>query len=415
VQAPRVQLWIELFLREAARALRRHALRSALTTLGIAIGIAAVVLVVALGQAGAARAEDALQQLGDNLVWIEAGSRNSGGVRTGSHGTTSLTLEDAEAIGREVPLLTRVSPQIDGTLRLAHGNRNWLTRWRGETPEYLAIKKWEVARGIAFSHEDVRQSASKLLIGQTVRDQLFLPSEEPLGSLVRVNAQVFEVVGVLAPKGQSPDGRDQDDWVLLPHTTAQTRLRGKGPQYLDDILCSASSRAAVNPAIDQVTALLRQRHGLGQGDEDDFNIRRPDEVLKAQVEVSNTLALLLLAVASIALLVGGIGVMNVMLASVAQRTREIGVRLSFGATPGQVELQFLGEAVTLCVVGGLAGVALSFAARSALGAWLGWALEISPRAVAVAVGASVVVGLLSGLYPARKAAALDPIEALRRE
>jgi putative ABC transport system permease protein len=410
----RVQLWVALFCREAARALVRHKTRSALTTLGIMIGIAAVVLVVAVGEAGKARAEQALQDLGDNLVWIEAGARNINGVRNGSHGTTSLTLEDALAIRREVPLIKRISPQIDGNLQVIFGNRNWQTRYRGETPDYLAIKRWPVALGQSFSRDDVDQSASKILLGETVRQQLF-GMENPVGQLVRINSQLYEVVGVLAPKGQNADGRDQDDWLLLPHTTAQTKLRGRGIQYLDDILCSATAPEAVNPAIDRVMALLRERHHIAPGMEDDFNIRRPDEIIKAQIEASRTLELLLVSVASISLLIGGIGIMNVMLASVAQRTREIGLRLAIGAREGAVQLQFLGESVMLSLFGGVLGVALSVVASPAMGHVLDWRLAIPLRALLIAVASSVGVGIFFGFYPARLAARLDPIEALRHE
>jgi putative ABC transport system permease protein len=403
-----------LLWREAARALLRHRLRSALTTLGIMIGIAAVVLVVAVGEAGSRRAEAALQDLGDNLVWIEAGSRNINGARNGSHGTASLTLDDAQAIKREVPLLTRVSPQVDGRIQIAWGNRNWNTLFRGETPDYLAIKRWVVAAGAPFSDEDVAESASKILIGRTVQAELF-GSADALGQLVRINSQLFEVIGVLFPKGQNADGRDQDDWIVLPHTTAQKKLRGKGIPYLDDIICSAQSPQAVKPAIDQVMALLRQRHHIRPGDEDDFNIRRPDEILKAQVEASDTLALLLVCIASVSLLVGGIGIMNVMLASVAQRTREIGLRMAVGARESSVQTQFLGEAVVLSVIGGVLGVLLSIVGSAAFARLTDWQMTIPLRAVALAVASSVGVGLFFGFYPARRAAKLDPIEALRHE
>jgi putative ABC transport system permease protein len=407
-------MWMYIFGREALRSLVRHKLRSALTTLGVTIGIAAVVLVVAIGQAGKERAEDALRSLGDNLVWVEAGSRNIAGLRTGTHGTTSLTVDDAEAIRREVRVIKRIAPQIDGSVQVIRGNRNWNTRFRGESPEYLAIKKWEVSTGVPFTEEDVEQSASKVLIGQTVREQLF-GTEDPIGGIFRASGQLFEVIGTLKPKGQSADGRDQDDWILLPYTTAHNKLRGKGPMWLDDILCSAVSPAAVNPAIDQIIALIRQRHHIGIDEEDDFNIRRPDEVLKEQTAASDTLSGLLLCVALISLLVGGIGIMNVMLASVTQRTREIGIRMAVGATRFSIEFQFLSEAAMLGLVGGLTGIIASAAGASGAERALEWPISISVRAVAVAVLSSIGVGLCSGFYPAWRAARLDPIEALRHE
>jgi putative ABC transport system permease protein len=403
-----------LFFREAVRALARHKLRSALTTLGICIGIAAVVLVVAIGKAGSQRAQQALADLGENFVWIEAGSRNVSGVRTGSHGMNTLTVGDAEAIRREVPLISRVSPQVDGNVQVIWGNRNWGTHYRGETPDYLAIKRWPVAAGIAFSQDDVDHAAAKVLLGETVRQQLF-GAANPAGEIVRIQGQLFEVAGVLAPRGQNGDGRDQDDWILLPYTAAQRRFRPRFQSWLDDILCSAVSPQAVEPAIRQVRALLRQRHRIREGEDEDFNIRRPDELLKAQVEASDTLANLLLSVAAVSLLVGGIGIMNVMLASVAQRTREIGLRMAVGARESAIRVQFLGEAVVLSLIGGVFGVGLSFVGSTAFERTLGWPIAIPPSSLLAAVASAVTVGVVFGTYPALRASRLDPIEALHHE
>jgi putative ABC transport system permease protein len=403
-----------LFFHEATRSLLRHRLRSALTALGITIGIAAVVLVIAVGQAGSERAQAELQSLGDNLVWIEAGSRNLAGARTGSHGATSLVIEDEVAILEDIPLVKSCSPQVDGSLQLISSERNWATRYRGETPEYLEIKKWQVVEGQPFGAADVEQAASKILIGATVRRELF-GNGAAIGEVVRANGQLFEVVGVLGAKGQSGDGRDQDDWILLPYTTAEKKLRGKGLIYLDDILCSARRPEDVVPAIDRVVALMRQRHAIRAGEEDDFNLRRPDEVLKAQLAASETLAALLLSIASVSLLIGGIGIMNVMLASVAQRTREIGLRMAVGAKERDILLQFVGEAVLLSLVGGAAGIALSVASSSAFAHALGWPIALSMSGILLAFGSAVAVGVFFGFYPAWRAARLDPIVALRHE
>jgi putative ABC transport system permease protein len=399
---------------QGLRAIGRNKLRSALTALGITVGVGAVICVVAIGTAGSQHAEAELQKLGNNLVWVEAGSRNIAGVRTGTHGTTSLTLDDAEAISREVPLIATMSPQVDGRALVAYQNRNWTSVYRGITPEYMDIKQWALAAGHMFSPEQIEQSASVVVVGKTLRENLF-GTEDPLGKIVRINSQLFEVIGTLAPKGQTATGQDQDDTFFLPYTSAQKKLRGKGITWLDDILCSATSREAVDPAIDRVMSLMRQRHQIQSAGEDDFNIRRPDEIIKAQIETSHSLTLLLASVASISLLIGGIGIMNVMLVSVTERTREIGLRLAVGATPRAIQIQFLGEAVMLSTCGGIFGVLLGVASSLLLSRTLGWPVSIPVHALAIAPAFAIGVGVLFGFYPAWRAARLDPIEALRHE
>jgi putative ABC transport system permease protein len=409
-----LRLWARLFCAEPLRALRRHVLRTALTALGIMVGVAAVIWVVAIGQAGTARAEAELANLGDNLVWVEAGSRNINGLRTGTHGTNTLLPSDAEAIRHEMPLIKSVAENVDGNVQVIHGNSNWNTRYRGVSPEYLEIKRWQMAEGTFLTHDQVEQVDSVVILGQTVRERLF-GAASPVGDVIRVQGFVFRVIGVLAARGQSGSGQDQDDVIMMPWTTSQKKLKGRGFEWLDDILCSAVSRESVNPAVDAVIALMRQRHHIRPGEDDDFNVRRPDEVLKAQIDASSTLEFLLISLASISLVVGGVGIMNVMLASVAQRISEIGLRLAVGATETSIYLQFLGEAVILSLIGGVLGVFLSIGGSFFIERMLGWRLSTSPGAAMLAIGFSVGVGVCFGFYPAWRAARLDPIDALRRE
>jgi len=401
-------------LKSALLALLRNKTRSLLTVLGITIGIAAVICVVAVGEAGQAQVEQQLNNLGDNFVWIEAGGRAVNGVRTGSHGTPTLTLEDAVAIRRQIPLIKAVSPNVDGSIQVIYGNQNWFTGYRGVSPEYLDIKRWVVDQGAAFTPDDVDNAADVCAIGRTVREQLF-GVEDPIGKVIRLNGLPCKVVATLVPKGLSMSGQDQDDTILMPYTMVQKKI--KGVTWLDDILCSAVSQDAVKLAGQEAAALLRDRHHLRPEMPDDFNIRNPEDIIQAQLAASRTLTVLLVTIASISLLVGGIGIMNVMLVSVTERTRTpiSRVRVAVGATEAAIRLQFLGESVMLSLVGGTAGVLLGIVGTVVAGRTLEWPMKLSLQAVLVAALFSVAVGVFFGYYPARKASLLDPIEALRAE
>ncbi|HYL90489.1 MAG TPA: ABC transporter permease [Burkholderiales bacterium] len=402
----------EAVVRSAFLSMVRNKLRSALTVLGITIGIGAVICVVAIGNAGQARVEQQLNNLGDNLVWIEEGGRAVNGIRTGSHGANTLVLADALAIKQQVPLIKSVSPNVDGSVQVIYANQNWFTRFRGVSPEYFEIKRWLVAEGSVFTQDDVESAADVCVIGRTVRDLLF-GAQDPIGKVLRVKDIACKVIATLAPKGLAVSGQDEDDLIVMPYTTVQKKIRGV--TWLDDILCSAVSPAAVKLAGQQAAALLRDRHHLRPEQEDDFNIRNPEDIIEAQLAASRTLTILLIAIASISLIVGGIGIMNVMLVSVKERTREIGVRLAIGATEAAIQLQFLGESVMLSLVGGAVGVLLGIVGTFLIGQALGWSMQVSPSAILIAAVFSFAVGVFFGYYPARKAALLDPIEALRYE
>ena len=398
--------------RSALVALFRNKMRSMLTVMGITIGIAAVICVVAIGKAGQSRVEQQMNNLGDNFVWIEAGGRSVSGVRTGTHGSPSLSMADAAAIKNQIALIKTVSPNVDDHVQVIYGNQNWFTAYRGVSPEFFDIKRWYADQGAVFTNEDVERAADVCDIGVTVREQLF-GAEDPIGKVIRVKNLPCKVIGVLHPKGLSMSGQDQDDNIILPYTTAQKKIKGNA--WLDDILCSAVSQSSVKLAGQEAAAILRDRHHLRPEEDDDFNIRNPEDIIQAQMEASKTLAVLLIAIASISLIVGGIGIMNVMLVSVTERTREIGVRVAVGASEHAIQLQFLGESVMLSLVGGFAGVLFGVLGSCVVGQTLQWPMETSMQAIAVAALFSIAVGVFFGYYPARKASLLDPIEALRYE
>jgi putative ABC transport system permease protein len=316
------------------------------------------------------------------------------------------------AIKSQISLIKSMSPNVDDPVQVIYANQNWHTSYRGVSPEYFDIKRWFIDQGAIFSQEDVNRAADVCVIGRTVRDQLF-GAEDPVGKVMRVGTLPCKVVATLVPKGQSLSGQDQDDTIILPYTTAQRKL--KGITWLDDIVCSAISAGAVKIAGQEATALLRDRHHLRPEEEDDFNIRNPEDIIQAQLDASRTMTILLIAIASISLLVGGIGIMNVMLVSVTERTREIGIRVAVGATERAIQLQFLGESIVLSLVGGTAGVLIGLIGSYLVGKTLQWPMELSVESVLIAVLFSVAVGVFFGYYPARKASLLDPIEALRYE
>jgi putative ABC transport system permease protein len=396
----------------ALKALRQNLMRTALTMLGIVIGVGAVICVVAVGEGAQATVERAITNIGANMVWIEAGGVNRNGVRTGSGGTRSLTLGDYDAVREHIALVTNVTPQADTRVQLVYGNQNWSTTVRGVGPEYLALKGWDVAHGGMYTDVDVQRTNSVCVLGRTVADQLF-GTLDPIGETIRVNNLSCAVIGVLDVKGQSATGQDQDDQFLMPYSTVMKKITGH--PWLDDILCSATSASVVDTAERDIAVLMRERHHIRAEAGDDFNLRHPTEIAEVVKQSTQTMEALLAAVASVSLLVGGIGIMNIMLVSVTERTREIGLRQAVGARGRDVLRQFLIEAVMLSLIGGALGIALGTFGARVIADQFQWPTRVSPNAVAFAFGCSAAVGVFFGYYPARRAANLDPIEALRFE
>lgn len=394
------------------KSLRRNLIRTVLTILGLVVGIAAFICVVGVGRAGSAKVQQELQKLGDNMIWIEAGSRATNGVRFGARETKSLTVEDARAIFAEIPGLKRMSPNVDGHVQVVYGTQNWNTPYRGVAPEYFDIHRWEIQTGTIFTHDDVDRDVPVCLLGQTVAENLF-PNEDPVGKSIRLQAMPCRVIGVFQPKGASASGSDQDDFVAMPYTTAMKRIGGTS--WLDDIFFSATSRPAIPIATRQAVALLRERHHLHPDEPDDFNIRSPEDVIRAQLQSSQIFTFLLGTIASLALLVAGIGIMNIMLVSVTERTREIGVRLAIGATEADIQFQFLAEAVAISFLGGLLGVMTGIGASSLFQSTLKWNIQLTPQLLVFSGLFAAGIGIFFGYYPSRKASQLNPIEALRYE
>ncbi len=398
--------------RLALRALARNKLRSSLTMLGIIIGVGAVIATVSIGQGAEYLVQQGIQSMGTNVVFIGSGSHRPGGMRMGVGAVKTLTLDDMKAVLREVPLIREAAPGLGSRVQVVYQNQNWSTSILGTTPNYFAIRRWSVQSGAVFGDEEVDTASNVCLIGTTVAGILF-GEEDPIGKQIRVRNLPFRVVGLLESKGQSVMGDDQDDRMFAPYTTVQRKIAGI--TWLNMVFASAVSPDASLAAVPPIAALLRERHRLRPDEEDDFFVRTQSEVADLANQTQRVMTLLLGSIASVSLIVGGIGIMNIMLVSVTERTREIGVRMAVGATEGDVQRQFLVEAVALSMVGGLAGIFAGLAGSAMINNFLAWPTLISPKAIAIAAVFSVAVGIFFGYYPARKAAQLDPIEALRYE
>ena len=402
-------------VRVALKALRANKMRSILTMLGVIIGVGSVIAMLAVGTGASQRIAKQIESIGSNLLIIMPGSTTSGGVRMGAGTQPTLTLGDANAIKNEVPSVVYVGPSLSGVVQVVYGHTNWSTGAQGTTPDMLALRLWPVASGRAFTEQDVRSATKVCLLGQTVAANLF-GSEDPVGQVVRIKNIPFKVLGVLAPKGQSAVGQDQDDVVYIPVTTAQKRVFGTTfPGMVRIIMVEVRSLEEMDAAQNDITALLRQRHHLGRNQESDFSIRNLTQFMEAAEQSARVMTILLGAIASVSLLVGGIGIMNIMLVSVTERTREIGIRMAVGAKTRAIRAQFLAEAMTLSMSGGVLGVITGLAVSKAISALAGWSTVISLPSVVLAFGFSAAVGVFFGYYPAYKASRLDPILALRYE
>ncbi|HEX7958853.1 MAG TPA: ABC transporter permease [Terriglobales bacterium] len=399
-------------LRIALRALARNKMRSALTMLGIIIGVAAVIATVDVGQGAQQQVQEQIASMGSNVLYISAGSVNRGGLRMGGGATKTLVYDDLTAILRECPAVATAAPGSGSSAQLVYENQNWNTRVTGTEPQYFTIRNWPMASGTGFTQDDVRTSATVAVIGETVRQNLF-GGTDPVGQTIRLGNLPFVVVGVLVPKGQSGMGQDQDDSVYVPITTLQKKITGQ--DWLQYIMVSAVSQQASYAAQQQITSLLRDRHRIRQGQDDDFFVRNLSDVAELADQSAKVMTLLLASIASVSLVVGGIGIMNIMLVSVTERTREIGIRMAIGATEDDVQKQFLLEAIVLSIIGGTTGIIFGAGVSLLISKALRWNILISPAAIVAAVVFSTAVGIFFGFYPARKAARLDPIEALRFE
>jgi putative ABC transport system permease protein len=403
-------------MRIALTALRVNMMRSALTMLGIIIGVAAVIAMVAVGSGAQARIKEQIASIGSNLIIVLSGSITSSGIRMGTGNAQSLTEDDSRAIARECDAVALTAPAVRGGAQVVYGNNNWGTQVLGSTPDYLPIRDLGVQAGQAFTASDVETAMKVALLGKTVIDNLFY-GEDPVGKVIRIKMVPFTVIGTLEPKGQSPTGQDQDDVILIPISTAKKKVLGVSQANygaIGQVLVQARE-GRTQEAQDEMSGLLRQRHRLQANEEDDFTIRNMQEVFQAQEASAQVMSLLLAAIASVSLIVGGIGIMNIMLVSVTERTKEIGLRQAVGAKTNDILSQFLVEAVTLSAAGGAVGIVLGIAASFLISHFAKWSTLVSPASIVAAFLFSALVGVFFGFYPARKAALMDPIEALHYE
>ena len=403
-------------LRVAVRALLRNKMRSFLTTLGVIIGVSAVIAMVAIGEGAKARVEEAFASMGSNLLVVLSGTTSASGAHGGFGSMPTLTWDDLKAIRSEASAVRYASPQLRSNQQVISEDQNWATSINGVSPEYLLMRTWPVAMGSPISQSDIEAGSKVVLLGQTVVDKLFGSNADPTGQSVHIQKVPFQIIGVLARKGQSATGQDYDDAAFIPYTTFQAKIQGGLQKFIAGaLMVSAVSSEATTRAQNQIATLLRDRHHTPIGADDDFSIRNLTEMASAQQEGVKTLTTLLASIAAVSLIVGGIGIMNIMLVSVTERTREIGIRMAVGARPRDVLSQFLVEALALSIAGGIIGILLGLLAANRLAANFGWPILIRLDVILIAVGFSGLVGVVFGLYPAQKASRLDPIEALRYE
>jgi putative ABC transport system permease protein len=397
------------------RALRVNKMRSGLTVLGIIIGVGAVIAMVAVGTGASTQIAAQISSMGSNLLIILPGATTAGGVRMGAGTQPTLTMADTEAIQRECPAVSDAAPIHNGVAQVVAGHMNWSTGVIGTTPALLAVRDWELSAGRSFTQQDVKSAGKLALLGQTVVDNLF-GDQNPIGQTIRIKNVPFTVVGVLAPKGQNAQGQDQDDTIMIPVTTAQKKLFGtQFPGMVRIIMVKARSTDDLNSAEKQINELLRQRHHIGQKQDNDFTVRNLTQLMQAREQSTKVMTSLLGAIASVSLLVGGIGIMNIMLVSVTERTREIGIRMAIGAKTWDIRLQFIIEALTLSLIGGLIGIFAGIGTSMILSSTMEWPVIVSPLSIMAAFGFSGFIGIFFGFYPAYKASLLNPIDALRYE